>query len=358
MAREIKIDYYFLLEVEKNATSDEIKLAYRRMAIKYHPDKNPGDAEAEERFKEIAEAYSVLNNEEKRTKYDRCGDPEASEMGFDDIFNQFADVFSNGNSDSFGGHKQEKFRKGDDFRINISLSLEDVENGVEKQIVAEKMLSCKPCDGNGSLNGKSWKPCSNCLGTGSQRKLSSTILGEMQVTVICQHCKGSGKKVEHKCTSCRGVGRSLSMEECSVTFPRGINSNSKLEFENLGHTSENGHRGKMIVTVDIKEDVIFDRLFSSVSNIGNIEFFDLKLKLRVKLSDLMNGSTHAIQTIRNNQLWVNIPKFTQSGFTTKIENEGLSKNENERGNLFVEILAITPESEEELVKIIGNLYLD
>ncbi|MBR5784550.1 MAG: DnaJ domain-containing protein, partial [Bacteroidales bacterium] len=216
-----KRDYYEVLGVSKTATADELKKAYRKLALQYHPDKNQGDKEAEEKFKEAAEAYDVLSNQEKRQRYDQFGHAGVDGQGgfggggmsMDDIFSQFGDIFGSffgggGGFRGFGGGGQGARRpvqRGSNLRIKVKLTLEEIEKGAEKKIKVNKYVACKQCNGSGSKN-NSFETCSHCNGTGVVTQITRTILGQMQTQSVCPHCGGEGKIIKDKCPECHGDG--------------------------------------------------------------------------------------------------------------------------------------------------------
>src|SRR5690606_32126094 len=215
-----KRDYYDVLGVTRTAEVTEIKTSYRKLAIKYHPDKNPGDKEAEDKFKEAAEAYEVLSNPEKRRRYDQFGHAGNSASGYggggmnmDDIFSQFGDIFGGGNpfESFFGGggggtRGGRRVQRGTNLRIKVKLTLEEIAKGVEKKVKVNKQVKCNTCDGTGAKDKNSYHTCNTCGGSGSVRRVTNTILGQMQTTSTCPTCNGEGVEITAKCTSCKGEG--------------------------------------------------------------------------------------------------------------------------------------------------------
>src|SRR6202012_123042 len=220
-----KRDYYDVLGAAKGADADEIKKAYRKMAIKYHPDKNPGDKQAEENFKEAAEAYEVLSNPEKRQRYNQFGHAANAQspngggggygggaMNMEDIFSQFGDIFGGGSpfDGFFGGGRQSsggrRVARGSNLRIKVRLTLEEIANGAEKKIKVNKQIVCKTCDGSGAKDRSSVQTCKTCGGAGAVRRVTNTILGQMQTTTTCPTCNGEGTVITAKCTVCHGEG--------------------------------------------------------------------------------------------------------------------------------------------------------
>ena len=211
-----KRDYYEVLEITRSATVEEIKKAYKKKAIQYHPDKNPGDPTAEEKFKEAAEAYEVLSDEQKKAKYDRYGHDAPGGFGghsgggfsMDDIFSQFGDIFGGGfgGFGGFGGGGGRRVNRGSDLRVKVKLSLKEIATGVEKKIKVKKYISCQHCKGTGAENGTAYTTCSTCNGSGTQTRVVDTMLGRMQTQTTCSACNGEGKTITKKCPHCSGEG--------------------------------------------------------------------------------------------------------------------------------------------------------
>jgi len=218
-----KRDFYEILEINKSASPEEIKKAYRKKAIKFHPDKNPDDKQAEENFKEAAEAYEILSNPEKKSRYDQYGHAGISGAGggggygdgmsFDDIFSRFGDIFGGGGGGGFGsffggggGGGRQRVNKGTNLRVTVKLTLEEIEAGTTKKIKLKKHVACDVCDGTGEKHGSSSKTCPTCNGRGVQMKVVNTLLGQMQTQATCSTCGGEGKIISEKCTSCYGEG--------------------------------------------------------------------------------------------------------------------------------------------------------
>ncbi|MCS6794704.1 MAG: DnaJ domain-containing protein, partial [Raineya sp.] len=227
-----KRDYYEVLGVSRNATPEEIKKAYRKLAIKYHPDKNPGNPEAEEKFKEAAEAYEVLSDPEKRKRYDQFGHSGVSGaagfgggfgggMSMEDIFSRFSDIFEDVGFSSFfgggmGGSRSRGVQKGSNLRIKLKLTLQEIAEGTEKKVKVKRYVACKSCGGNGSKNGVALQTCGSCGGTGQVRRVTNTMLGQMITTSTCPTCNGTGKIISQKCEVCAGEGRTLEEEIVNI----------------------------------------------------------------------------------------------------------------------------------------------
>ena len=215
-----KRDFYDILEIQKGANADEVKKAYRKMAIKYHPDKNPGDKAAEEKFKEAAEAYEILSNPEKKQRYDQYGHAGVGNnggfgggggqgfggMNMDDIFSQFGDVFGGHFGGGGGRRGGRRVNRGSNLRVKVKMDLSEIANGVEKKIKVNKHVACKTCNGSGAKNGSAFNTCSTCKGAGQVSRITNTILGAMQTTSTCPSCGGEGQTITDKCSPCNGDG--------------------------------------------------------------------------------------------------------------------------------------------------------
>ena len=237
-----KRDYYEILGVEKNADEGAIKKAYRKIAMKYHPDRNPDDKSAEEKFKEAAEAYEVLSDADKRARYDRFGHAgvDGQSGGFsggmtmDDIFSQFGDIFGDGGSpfeSFFGGRsggQRKRGNKGSNLRIKVKLTLEEMANGVNKKIKVKKQVTCNTCNGSGAKDSQSVQTCGTCNGSGYVRQIKNTFLGQMQTTTTCPTCSGSGQTIKATCSTCRASGTQAGEETMSIDIPAGVEAGMQL----------------------------------------------------------------------------------------------------------------------------------
>ena len=242
-----KRDYYDILEIEKSATVEEIKKAYRKKAVQFHPDRNPDDKDAEEMFKEVAEAYEVLSDVNKRARYDRYGHQMGNMGGgfggfdFDggiDPFDLFSQFFGGGGrSSSRGGVRMSR---GSDLRVKVTLSLKDILNGVEKQIKVKKNVSCQHCNGTGAKDGSAINTCSTCNGTGQVTRVMNTLLGAMRTQTTCPDCRGEGKHIVEKCTFCGGAGVLLGEEVINVNIPAGVADGMQLSMRGKGNAGPRG----------------------------------------------------------------------------------------------------------------------
>ena len=250
-----KRDYYEVLGVSKDASAEEIKKAYRQKAIEFHPDKNPGNAEAEEKFKEAAEAYDVLSNADKRARYDQFGHAgmggqggfSAGGFSMEDIFSQFGDIFGGafggfggfGGFSGFGGSAAsgQRVSRGSDIRIRVKVNLSDVVKGVDKKIKINKAVQCSECSGKGAVSEADIKTCEHCNGRGVVTRVVQTMLGQMQSQSTCSHCRGEGKRVVNPCRKCNGSGLVKKPEEIAFSIPPGVMDGMQLTIKGKGNAS-------------------------------------------------------------------------------------------------------------------------
>ena len=271
-----KRDYYEVLGVAKNAEAAEIKKAYRKLALQYHPDRNPGDKEAEEKFKEAAEAYDVLSNEEKRRRYDQFGHAGmgagaggfgGAGMSMDDIFAHFGDIFGSfGGFGGFGGggRSARRVNRGTNLRVKVKMTLEEVATGVEKKIKVKKYVADTHCHGTGAKDGNSFSTCSTCHGTGQITRVQNTILGAMQTTSTCPTCEGEGKIINEKCSHCNGEGVQLSEEV--IQLDNGLKTIEKQieQYRNLNQDAKSIKEDRELTAALI--DRLIDRIELSPDN--------------------------------------------------------------------------------------------
>src|SRR5450759_3135703 len=248
-----KRDYYEVLGVSKEATKEEIKKAYRKQALKYHPDKNPGDKKSEENFKEAAEAYEVLSNDEKKARYDRYGHAGMGSAGngfggqgmtMDDIFSSFGDIFGDafGGFVAFGGggRRGHRVNKGSNLRVKVKLTLQEIAAGAEKKIKVNKYDTCDTCGGTGAADASSLSTCSTCRGSGHVTRLTNTMLGQMQTTSVCPSCGGEGKTITKKCTTCYGEGIVQKEEIIKINIPAGVGKGMQMTVGGKGNSPRRG----------------------------------------------------------------------------------------------------------------------
>ncbi|MCD6200971.1 MAG: molecular chaperone DnaJ [Bacteroidales bacterium] len=254
-----KRDYYVVLGVSKTATQEEIKKAYRQQALRFHPDKNPGDPEAEEKFKEAAEAYEVLGNPDKRARYDQFGHAGVgsssgfgSGMNIDDIFEHFGDIFGDLGFGGFsGGHSSSRRSRGSNIRIKVKLTLEEIAHGAKKKVKVRKDIPCSACAGTGAKDGTSYTTCPTCNGRGQVTRVMNTFLGRMQTTTACPTCNGQGRIIQEKCPVCHGTGVVRGEEVISINIPAGVEDGMQLSLNSQGNASRSGGlKGDLIVLIE------------------------------------------------------------------------------------------------------------
>ena len=269
-----KRDYYDILGVPKNAEADAIKKAYRKVALKYHPDRNPDNKEAEEKFKEAAEAYEVLSDGDKRARYDRYGHAGVSgnggfsggTMNMEDIFEHFGDIFGDAGSpfeSFFGGGRSrsaQRGKRGSNLRIKVGLTLEEIATGISKKIKVKKQNPCDQCGGSGAKDSKSISTCSTCRGSGYVRQIKSTFLGQMQTTTTCPTCKGRGQTVIANCSKCKGDGRMHADEMLDIEIPAGVGEGMQLSMRGKGNAGKaGGPAGDLLIVIEEIEHLHFIR---------------------------------------------------------------------------------------------------
>lgn len=343
-----KRDYYEILEVSKNASKEDIKKSYRKKALKYHPDKNPNDDEAEQKFKDAAEAYEVLSNEDKRARYDRFGHAgmggAAGGQGFggftdiEDIFSQFGDIFGGHFSGfgGFGGSRQSHRRanKGSNLRVKVNLNLSEIANGVEKKMKVTKYVSCEACGGNGAEGSSGYSTCSTCRGSGQVTRISNTFLGQMQTTSSCPGCGGEGKIISKKCTSCHGEGIVRGSEVIKVNIPAGVAEGMQLNVSGKGNAARRGGiNGDLLV-------LISEEKHPELLRDGS----DLIYSLFISVPDASLGTNVEIPTV-DNPVKIRIDAGTQPGKILRLKGKGLPDlNAYGKGDLLVNINVWIPKN--------------
>ena len=337
-----KRDYYEVLGVSTGATESEIKKSYRKLALKYHPDKNPDDTAAEEKFKEAAEAYDVLSSSEKKQRYDQFGHAGmggaaggggfGGGMNMDDIFSQFGDIFGGGFGGGGGGRRGRRVNRGSNLRVKVKLTLEDVANGVQKKIKVNKYISCEPCSGSGAENG-SYSNCGSCGGTGQVTRVQNTILGQMQTASTCPSCGGEGRSIDSKCKTCFGDGITRKDEVVTIDIPAGVEEGMQLSVSGKGNAGPRGGvPGDMLVVI---EETPHDELVRDGQNL----YYDLY----INFADATLGTTVEIPTI-SSKAKIKIIEGTQSGKILRLKGKGLPGiNSYGNGDLLVNINVWTPQ---------------
>ncbi|WP_044203037.1 molecular chaperone DnaJ [Flammeovirga sp. OC4] len=342
-----KTDYYEVLGVSKDASSGEIKKAYRKVAIKYHPDKNPGDSVAEEKFKEAAEAYEILSDDQKRAQYDRFGHQAfdgsggfgggGGGMNMDDIFSHFGDIFGGGGSpfgDFFGGGGGggRRQKKGSNLRIKLKLTLQEMAKGVEKKVRIKRYTSCEHCNGTGAKNGTDLETCHTCHGSGQVQKVVNTMLGQMVSQTTCPTCNGEGKIIKNKCEHCDGEGRVYTEEEVAINIPPGVDDGMQLSMRGKGNMPKGGGvAGDLLIVIEAIEDEQLHR------DGENIHF-----ELHISFMDAALGTTVEIPTLTGS-VKVPIDAGTQSGKVLRLRGKGIRDiNGYGVGDQLIHISVFTP----------------
>ncbi|WP_295639610.1 molecular chaperone DnaJ [uncultured Mailhella sp.] len=330
-----KRDYYEILGVSRDASDEEIKHAYRKLALKYHPDHNPNNPEAEQKFKEAAEAYDVLRNPERRANYDRFGtaDPGMGGTTFnsaEDIFAQFGDVF--GDLFGFGGARSRGPRpqQGDDLRYNMTISFREAAKGTEKTIKIPRHATCPECNGSGAAKGSSRETCKKCGGSGQV----AIRQGFMQFVQPCPTCHGRGFTIPKPCPKCKGEGIVETMRELSVRIPAGVYDGARLRLRGEGEMGvHGGPSGDLYVVLHVEDDDVFDRDEQNLIYTATITFPQAALGTRIQIPSLNEGET----------LDLDIPKGTQNGKIFQIRGKGLKyPGEKRTGDLLVRVVVKTP----------------
>jgi len=343
-----KRDYYEVLGVQKGASADEIKKAYRKVAMQYHPDRNQGDATAEEKFKEAAEAYEVLSDSNKKAQYDRFGHAGmggAASGGFgggggmrmEDIFSNFGDIFGDDAFGSFfGGGRQGGSRRGSrgsNLRVKLKMSYAEIANGATKKIRVKKHIHCSTCNGSGARDKNSVQTCNTCGGSGQVRRVQSTFLGQMQTVTACPSCNGEGSTVTHKCTACKGEGRVFGEETISIDVPAGVQEGMQLSMSGKGNVGERGgSAGDLLILIEEEKhpDLVRD---------GN----DVQYILPLSFPDVVFGTQVEVPTI-DGKAKIKIPAGTQSGKIFRLKGKGFPEiNAYGRGDQLVQVKVWTPQ---------------
>ncbi len=341
---ENKRDYYEVLGVEKNASAEEIKKAYRKSAMKYHPDRNPGDKEAEEKFKEIGEAYEVLSDDQKRSRYDQFGfagvDPNygagaGGGAGFGGFggFGDFGDIFS----EFFGGggrrqSTQNAPRRGENVSARLELTFEEAAFGVEKEVAAQRIENCAVCNGTGSADGQV-ETCSQCRGSGQIRTTQSFMGMQMQSTATCPQCSGRGKIIKNPCNTCRGKGKVRKTNKIKVSIPAGINNGQTVRIRNEGCVGSNGGpNGDLMVDIYIKRHPIFER--------NDVHVY---CEVPITFTQAALGSEIEVPTL-DGKVKFDLPEGTQTGKQFSLAGKGIPyvNNPKRRGDHRFTVVVETP----------------
>ncbi len=348
-----KRDYYEILGVAKTATADEIKKAYRKVAMQFHPDRNPGDKAAEEKFKEAAEAYEILSDTDKKAQYDRYGHAGVSGngrggfgggaggMNMDDIFSQFGDVFGEDMFGSFFGGQQRGGRggqrsrgtRGSNLRVKLKLTYEEIAKGVTKNIKVKKHVVCTTCSGTGAKDKGSVQSCGSCGGSGQVRRVQNTFLGQMQTVTTCPTCNGEGSTITVKCGNCKGEGRVYGEETVSIDIPAGVQEGMQLSITGRGNAGERGgSTGDLIILIEEEPHKELHR-----------EGLNVAYELHLSFTDAVFGTQIEVPTI-DGRAKIKIPAGTQSGKIFRLKGKGFpAVNSYEKGDQLVQVNVWTPQ---------------
>lgn len=350
-----KRDYYEVLGVSKSASADEIKKAYRKIALKYHPDRNEGDAAAEEKFKEAAEAYDVLSDQQKKAQYDRFGHAGMGGaaggfggggqggMRMEDIFENFGDIFGDmfGGGGGFGGGHgfgggggRRQGTRGANLRVKLKMSYQDILNGATKKIKVKKHVSCKTCNGSGAKDSGSVQTCSSCGGTGQVRRVQSTFLGQMQTVTTCPNCNGEGTQITSKCGTCKGDGRVYGEDTVSIDIPAGVHDGMQLSMAGAGNAGERGGpNGDLLILIEEEKHQYLKR-----------NELDVLYKLYLSFPEVVEGTSAEVPTI-DGKAKIKIPAGTQSGKIFRLRGKGFPAFQSyEKGDQLVEVNVWTPQN--------------
>ena len=344
-----KQDYYESLGVGKSATADEIKKAYRKVAMQYHPDRNPGDSEAEKKFKEAAEAYEILSDPDKRAQYDRFGHAAFQQgrgghpggMNMDDSFSQFGDIFGDDIFGSFfgggggrrGGGGSRRGSRGSDLRVKIKMNFEEIAKGASKTIKVKKYVGCSTCSGSGAKDKSSVQNCGTCGGSGQVRRVQQTFLGQMQTVTTCPTCNGEGISITAKCNSCKGEGRVFGEETVNINIPAGVQGGMEMRVEGKGNAGERGGAAgdlRVLIEEESHEELHRDGL--------NVAF-----DLHISFPDAVFGTEVQVPTI-DGKAKIKIPAGTQSGKIFRLKGKGFPSIQSyEKGDQLIHVNIWTPQ---------------
>lgn len=348
----MKRDFYEILGVSKGASADEIKKAYRKVAMQYHPDRNPGDKAAEDKFKEAAEAYEVLSDPQKRQRYDQFGHAGVGGaagggqggfgggMRMEDIFSNFGDVFGDDFGSFFGGGGGQQRRtrgtgsRGSNLRVKVKLTYEDIIKGVHKTIKVKKYVRCESCTGSGARDKSSVQTCGSCGGSGQVRRVANTFLGQMQTVTTCPTCNGDGTQIAHKCSSCKGEGRVYGEETISIDIPAGVQEGMQLSVSGKGNVGErNGMSGDLLVVIEEEKHTELIR-----------EGLNVLYELHISFPEAVMGLEAEIPTVTG-KAKIKIPAGTQAGKILRLKGKGFpSVNSYEKGDQLININVWTPQN--------------
>lgn len=363
-----KRDYYDVLGVSKDASQEEIKKAYRKRAMKFHPDRNTDDPKAEEKFKQASEAYEVLRNEESRRRYDQFGHQGVNggfsgsggfeNVGFEDIFSRFGEIFGSDFGEMFGGGGRSRGRRspgqpGSDMKLRMELTLEEIASGVEKKLKVKKQVTCDSCNGTGAETEEDFQTCGTCNGMGEVRQVHKTMLGQMVNVQPCPECRGDGRIITNKCSKCNGEGRYKDKETISVRVPSGVSKGNYITLRGRGNAGRRGgDAGDLIVLIEEKEHEYFERE-------GNDIYYDLVLSV----PDAILGTEVEVPTLKG-KAKVKIEQGTQPGKLLRMKEKGINGlNNSGIGDQFIRVNVYMPkdlskEERENIEALRGNENFD
>lgn len=334
-------DFYEVLGVDKSASEEEIKKAFKKAALKYHPDRNKGDKEAEEKFKEVNEAYQVLSDAEKRQRYDQFGTADFNgAQGFDGFdfggFGGFGDIFS----DIFGGgfssssSRKNAPRKGADLEYNLNLTFEEAVYGCKKEIKVTRKEKCETCSGTGAKPGTSSKTCTKCHGSGRVQMQRRTPLGVMSTTTVCDACNGEGKIIEEPCTTCRGTGKERKTRTITVNVPAGVDTGNVMPFRGQGEAGENGGpAGDLYVNIRVAPHKSFKR-----------NGYDIHMETHISFAKAAFGTDIKVPTVEGDVTY-KIPAGTQPGTVFRLKGKGVQRvNSTVKGDHYVKVIVDVPKT--------------
>ena len=344
-----KRDYYEILGVNKSASADEIKKAYRKVAMQHHPDRNPGDKSAEDKFKEAAEAYEILSDTDKKAQYDRYGHAGVSSngrgfggggMNMEDIFSQFGDVFGEDLFGSFFGGGSNRGRtsrsrgiRGSNLRVKIKLTYEEIAKGVTKNIKVKKHVACNTCGGSGAKDKGSVQNCGTCGGSGQVRRVTNTFIGQMQTVTTCPTCNGEGTTITAKCSACKGEGRVYGEDAISIEIPAGVQEGMQLNLSNKGNAGERGGMpGDLIILIEEEPHKELQR-----------DGMNVAYDLHISFTDAVFGTQLEVPTI-DGRAKIKIPPGTQSGKIFRLKGKGFpAVNSYQKGDQLIHVNVWTPQ---------------
>lgn len=347
-----KRDYYEVLSVSKSSSADEIKKAYRKVAMQFHPDRNPGDKSAEEKFKEAAEAYEVLSDADKKAQYDRFGHAGLANngrggfgggnMNTEDIFSQFGDIFGDdifgsffgGGRSSRGGGSKSRGVKGSSLRIKVKLNYEEIANGTTRNVKVKKHVVCTTCNGSGAKDKSSVQTCGTCGGNGQVKRVTNTFLGQMQTVTTCPTCNGEGSTITAKCGSCKGEGRVYGEEMVTLNIPAGVQEGMNLSLAGKGNAGERGGAaGDLLVLIEEEQHKDLHR-----------DGLNVAYDLYISIPDAVFGTQLEVPTI-DGKVKIKVPPGTQSGKIFRLKGKGFPEvNGYAKGDQLIHVNVWTPQN--------------